>query len=171
VNIDAHLDVRDLKNGQCHSGSPFRLLLNDPDFGKRNGNFIEFASQGLQCSAEHASWLVKKGGRIIWLDELRKGPTIKESFINLLDLIGDELFVSFDLDAVKYSDAPGVSCASPTGLTAQEAFDICFEAGRHAKVKLFDLSEFNPAAEKYCTSRLVSFMFYYFCCGVAVRKH
>lgn len=27
VNIDAHLDVRPLKDGKVHSGSPFRLLL------------------------------------------------------------------------------------------------------------------------------------------------
>lgn len=29
VNIDAHLDVRPLKEGKVHSGSPFRLLLED----------------------------------------------------------------------------------------------------------------------------------------------
>lgn len=29
VNIDAHLDVRPLKDGKVHSGSPFRLLLED----------------------------------------------------------------------------------------------------------------------------------------------
>ena len=28
VNIDAHLDVRPLKEGKVHSGSPFFLLLN-----------------------------------------------------------------------------------------------------------------------------------------------
>lgn len=27
INIDAHLDVRPLKEGKVHSGSPFRLLL------------------------------------------------------------------------------------------------------------------------------------------------
>lgn len=29
VNIDAHLDVRPLKEGKVHSGSPFRLMLED----------------------------------------------------------------------------------------------------------------------------------------------
>lgn len=29
VNIDAHLDVRPLNNAKVHSGSPFRLLLED----------------------------------------------------------------------------------------------------------------------------------------------
>jgi formiminoglutamase len=29
INIDAHLDVRPLKEGKVHSGSPFRLLNED----------------------------------------------------------------------------------------------------------------------------------------------
>ncbi len=32
INIDAHFDVRPLKNGLAHSGSPFRLMLEDNDF-------------------------------------------------------------------------------------------------------------------------------------------
>jgi formiminoglutamase len=29
INIDAHFDVRPLKEGKVHSGSPFRLLIED----------------------------------------------------------------------------------------------------------------------------------------------
>jgi hypothetical protein len=55
------------------------------------------------------------------------------------------------------------------GLTAQEAFDICFEAGKNPKVKMFDLSEYNPKIEEYRTGKLVSFMFYYFAMGLSLR--
>jgi formiminoglutamase len=34
INIDAHLDVRPLKDNQVHSGSPFRLLLQDQRFNQ-----------------------------------------------------------------------------------------------------------------------------------------
>ncbi len=51
INIDAHLDVRSLKDGQAHSGSPFRLLLEDARFS--GSQFIEFATQGSQVSREH----------------------------------------------------------------------------------------------------------------------
>jgi hypothetical protein len=54
VNIDAHLDVRPLKDGRAHSGSPFRLMLQDPLWATAGGHFTEFAAQGGQCSAEHA---------------------------------------------------------------------------------------------------------------------
>ncbi len=27
INLDSHFDVRPLKNGEAHTGSPFRLML------------------------------------------------------------------------------------------------------------------------------------------------
>jgi formiminoglutamase len=32
INLDSHFDVRPLKEGKAHSGSPFRLMLEDPRF-------------------------------------------------------------------------------------------------------------------------------------------
>jgi len=87
-----------------------------------------------------------------------------------LGQLGDAIFVSFDLDSVSSADAPGVSCPANIGLSAQEAVDICFTAGNYSKVRLFDLSEFNPEIEHYRTGRLVTLMFYNFVLGYAQRK-
>ena len=43
--VDAHLDVRPLKLGKVHSGSPFRQMLEDLRF-IHSGKFIEFGAQG-----------------------------------------------------------------------------------------------------------------------------
>jgi formiminoglutamase len=64
----------------------------------------------------------------------------------------------------------GVSCPANVGLSAQDAIDICFEAGCNPKVQIFDLSEFNPTIENDRTGRLVTLMFYYFALGIAKRK-
>ena len=81
VNIDAHLDVRPLKDGLAHSGSPFRQLLEDPRFFQRAPaddvaplplRFVEFAAQGNQCSQTHADFVTRTHGQQIrWLSELR----------------------------------------------------------------------------------------------------
>lgn len=63
----------------------------------------------------------------------------------------------------------GVSCASPIGLSADDALEICFAAGAHPNVQLFDLSEYSPDVEEYHTGKLVANMFYYFCLGYARR--
>ncbi|EFC50281.1 predicted protein [Naegleria gruberi] len=171
VNIDAHLDVRDLKNGLHHSGSPFRRLLETDGFvGK---HFVEFGAQGTQCSQTHANFVYEKEAKIYWLskdikDEQSALPifkkVIEEDFKNT-----EKIFVSFDLDCVSMSWASGVSCPSPLGLTAQNALDIAFYSGNNSKVKLFDLSEYNPIIEEYNTGKLVAAIFVQFVLGVASK--
>ena len=80
------------------------------------------------------------------------------------------VFVSFDIDAISGADCPGVSCPATIGLTAQDAFDICVEAGACARTRLVDLSEMNPAVEGYRTPRLAVNMFYAFLIGFARRR-
>ena len=170
INIDAHLDVRPLNSGQAHSGSPFRLLLEDSRFFA--DRFIEFAAQGSQCSREHANFVRQRNGRIIWLNEMQKmGPAASFDFV--LEELGsrcDALFVSFDLDSVAAAHAPGVSCPGVLGLSARDAMKIAETAGRHPAVFLFDLSEYNPLIEEERTGRLAAGLFYHFCLGVAARK-
>ncbi len=171
INIDAHLDVRPLKDGQAHSGSPFRLLLEDSRF--TGEHFIEFAAQGSQVSREHTRFVQDRKGHIIWYSEVSRGDAASEAFRGALGRLAwecDSLFVSFDLDSIRASDAPGVSCPSVLGLRAKEAFEMAFAAGAHPKVDLFDLSEYNPLIEEERTGRLAVGIFYHFCLGVASRK-
>lgn len=170
INIDAHLDVRPLKDGKAHSGSPFRLLLEDTRFDGRN--FLEFGAQGMQCSREHARYVEEKNGQIIWLDDLPP-DSISQVFQDNLEKLAQRcssIFISFDMDSIAGSYAPGVSCPGSLGLTARDAFSIAKTAGAHRAVTLFDLSEYNPKVEAELTGRLAAGIFYYFCLGVVLRK-
>jgi len=175
VNIDAHFDVRPLKGipPKIHSGSPFKQLLESPKF---KGKFVEYAAQRIQCSEAHTQYLESRGHEIVWYDddiELMSMNKFREQFEELLTNLGSELFVSFDIDSVRYADCPGVSCPSPIGLTAEQALKICEISGRNPHTRLMDMSEFNPTFETndvYKTGKLVAFMFWYFCQGVAKRQ-
>lgn len=174
VNVDAHLDVRPKVNGRAHSGSPFRQLLEDPRFRALTGAFTEFAVQGSQCSAEHAQFVRDQGGALVWLSELHppRGAahgSVSARFAQELDRLGANVFVSFDIDSIASRDCPGVSCPATVGLSAEDAVAMAFEAGRHPAVRLFDLSELNPAVEDYRTPRLAANMFYAFLQGRAVQ--
>ena len=57
INIDAHFDVRPLKEGKAHSGSPFRQMLEDSRFLPNGGTFVEFANKGATCSIAHLQYL------------------------------------------------------------------------------------------------------------------
>jgi len=172
INIDAHLDVRPLTaSNQAHSGSPFRQLCEDEIFKSVGGNLIEFAAQGHQCSKEHWDYVLSQpGGRVISLSQLKSTKdSIPTQFAQLLQDSSDTIFVSFDIDSISGADCPGVSAPAVVGLTADEALQICFEAGKNPKVKLVDVSEFNPDIESYRTGKLVCLMFYFFLMGFVRR--
>ena len=170
INIDAHLDVRPKKKDKVHSGSPFRLLLEDDRF---KGKLIEFAAQGSQCSAEHVEYLKShpKDTKIIWfLKDIRGSKhSAADIFQNEISQSVFPLFISFDIDAIDSAHCPGVSCPATIGLSSEEALQMCFYAGSNPLVRLFDVSEMNPSIEAYRTGRLVVNMFYYFLLGVASR--
>jgi formiminoglutamase len=174
VNIDAHFDVRPLlqPGNLAHSGSPFRQLL---DSGRVSGrDFVEFAAQGNQCSAEHLRYLQSLHANVVWMSAIRAShsPAVElfKDWLNRLAQSCSDIFVSFDIDAISGADAPGVSAVATYGLSAQDALEIAFAAGAHEKVALFDVSEFNPLVEEHRTARLVVNMFYYFAMGLASRQ-
>jgi len=184
INIDAHFDVRPLKDGKAHSGSPFRQLLEDEDFIKNQGKFVEFAAQGSQCSKPHYDYLKSKGCDVYWLEKnLRRFPVNKEHpylktqagqlMEQVLEGLAKDcefIFFSFDIDAINSQYCPGVSAPSVVGgLTYEEAIELAYLAGRTKQVKLMDASEFNPAVENKKTAVLVHEIFYNFTKGVSER--
>lgn len=94
----------------------------------------------------------------------------QRAFEATLARLPGRLFVSFDIDAVRGADCPGVSCPAGVGLAAEDACRICYAAGADPRVDLVDISELNPAVEEYRSPRLAVLMFYYLLLGLAVRR-
>ncbi|KEG12430.1 putative arginase [Trypanosoma grayi] len=167
INIDAHLDVRPpLSDGRVHSGTPFRQLLEEKSFS--GSRFVEFACQGSQCSAIHAEFVKSHQGHLMWLSEVQKKGAVA-ALEDAFRLTGKNTFFSFDVDSLRSSDMPGVSAPGAVGLSAQEAFDMCFAAGKNPSVKLMDMSELNPVVEDYRSPRVAAYMLYHFILGFATR--
>jgi len=103
---------------------------------------------------------------VFWLNKIRDNPV--KAFREILGGAMDRssaIFVSFDIDSIMSSSCPGVSAPATVGLTAQEACDLCFEAGLCLSVRLMDVSEFNPQVEDYRTGKLLALLFYHFVLG------
>eukprot|EP00977_Amphora_coffeiformis_P000436 scaffold112_cov196-Amphora_coffeaeformis.AAC.3 len=186
INIDAHLDVRPVVNNKPNSGTPFRQILEEEaNNGKdvKRGRDLhpgtlssdtllwDFAAQGSQCSRDHAEYVTSMGGSILWLKDVRDNATSEfERILDFQNQAGMDTFVSFDLDSIKASDCPGVSCPANVGLTSDDALGIMMAAGKASHVKLVDMSELNPAVENYITPRLAVQMAYHFLLGFCQRK-
>ncbi|MFN9776785.1 MAG: formimidoylglutamase [Candidatus Kapaibacterium sp.] len=149
VNIDAHLDVRPLlERGDAilaHSGSPFRLLLEDDDVHIPAGHFTEFGIQPFVAAAHHIQYVRDAGHHVHMLGDIQKiGPAA--AFEQTLNAMPDAqaLYCSFDLDAIASAFAPGVSAPATDGFTAGEALHFMRIAGGHSRCRLVDIVEGNP---------------------------
>lgn len=154
VNIDAHLDVRPRKEGKHHSGSSFRLLIEEGHI--EGSQFTEFGIQPNAIAESHYNWLISQSASVRFFNDLFN--PVKD-FASLLASQGEHCYVSFDVDAIHAGAAPGVSAPAPVGLSADDALKMCYAAGSSTKVGMIDFVEVSP---KYDvddrTSRLVARM-------------
>lgn len=167
INIDAHLDVREKKSGLHHSGSSFRLLIEDKTL--RGSNFTEFGIQPFSYSKEHYDWVVNNGATVIFYDkELIASPS--KVFEKKISSIQSPLYITFDIDSVRSADAPGCSAPSPIGFSSEDAIAMCFATGKHSSTRMLDIVEVSPPYDiDDKTSRLAARMIAAFLTGLANR--
>ncbi len=171
INIDTHLDYRK-PIPKRNSGTSFRQMLDHHLSALNAMNFVEVGTQSFVNSNDHYSELVERGATIFSLRDVREDGITKilDLSYELATTSTDSLYVSFDIDAVRSSDAPGVSAPLPTGLTAEEFLTAALFAGKRHKTKLIDIVEVNP---KYDvdgkTAKLAALVMMYFLTGIANR--
>ena len=184
ININAHLDVKPKENERFLSNSAFRMIMEDEDFIKSKSIIYNFAIQGVQNTQKDYEFVKENHGFIYFLNKnIRNYTRNRENcdiftqagqfFAEILEDLSEKvenIHISFDLDSINSAFCPGVSSPSVIGgLTDLEAEEIMWLAGRNKKVRLVDISEFNPAVEDTRTRKLVTYLFYMFCKGVANR--
>lgn len=133
-NVDAHLDVRETVG----SGMPFRRLI--------EGGFVEakqFAVLGagrFANSAEHVQWLRSKGAHLTIAPQGRHRDNDEKAEYGTVRA----RFLSFDMDVIDGSQAPGVSAVNPCGISVREGLMIVDALARDPAVRHFDIMELNP---------------------------
>lgn len=164
INIDAHTDVRPLKEGRAHSGSPFKQALEHPLGLCKSYNV--FGLNPASVSLEHLKYAASQGTAhfeneislksiLDWFDEHRK----------------ENVMVTMDMDAVRHADAPGVSAPNASGISKALWLELAFEFGKQRSVTSFDLCEVNPDYDRDGqTIKLAALTLWNFLLGVALRE-
>ncbi len=137
VNIDAHADVRPLKLGKAHSGSPFYQSLEHPDGICQSYTVLGLASWSV--SRAHVDYLDRHDCTYTWVHEMTAGR-IEQHFSNL----DAPTMVTFDMDVVDSCAAPGVSAPAAGGIPLSLFLASAYCAGKSRHVTSFDLVEVNP---------------------------
>jgi formiminoglutamase len=163
LNIDAHLDVRPLRAGLAHSGSPFRQALEHPS-GMARG----YVALGLEPSAvapAHAAWALDHGASLsYWPD------TTYKTLTDALDHAPHPVMAGIDIDAVSAAYAPGVSAPRASGLSARLICDMAEALGRSPRVVGLHIAELSPPHDiDGRTARLCALVAWRFLRGVMLR--
>ncbi len=90
--------------------------------------------------------LTKLGVRIIYMEEVRRigfAAALREA-INIAELGTDGFGVTFDLDAIDPSEAPGVGSPAPGGVGAQDAISALEMLHDNPHLLAFEITEYSP---------------------------
>jgi formiminoglutamase len=145
ITLDAHYDMRGTEEGPMN-GNPVRCLLEDglPGANIAQLGLAPFANtramdEDAAAAGINVYDLSDIGGDIISiLDEAMEG----------LERAGVEaIMIDFDIDVIDRAQCPGAPGARPGGLPVNHFFRAARHALRNPKVRLADLTEFDPSLD------------------------
>jgi formiminoglutamase len=163
INIDPHLDVREMEDGLPHSGTAFRQILESGAISE--GGFVEFGARSNRNSRQHFEYVTKRNVLVMTWESLRMSPEpISGAFKHQLERLArchHSLGVTLDLDSC--SEAEGMSAAPVIGFSAAELYTLASLAGSQPKVRFFELAEVAPPLDSTeRSSRIAAELIYSF---------
>lgn len=164
LNVDAFLDLEDQENAPENRKHIHKVLLHEPNY---LFSYTHLAYQSYLIDPLSVSVLEKLYFEAFRIGQLRTNIQEIEPAIRNADLL------SFDITAIRSSDAPGNVNAQPFGLTGEEACQICWYAGQNEKLSSIGFYEYNPRwdDEHNKTATVIATMIWYFVEGYYYRKN
>ena len=144
ITFDAHFDMRETDHGPMN-GNPVRCLLED---GLPGANICQIGlapfanTRRMYDDAAAAGVGIWDIGQV--LDE-----GIAAAIDGALERLShvDAIIVDFDIDVIDRASCPGAPGARPGGLPAADFFRAARRLGEEARVRLVDLTEFDPSLD------------------------
>jgi len=159
--VDAFLDVKQGKEPFNSANYLSRIFMNQP--GLFQFNLIGF--QGHYLVPENLN-KIKSVSNHVRLGNLRDDITLLEPVLRNTD------FLSFDINSIKSSEAPGSMRINPNGLRSEEACQLAKYAGLSDRLKVFGLFDvFTENDNNNLTVKLASQLIWYFLEGYLNRDN
>ncbi|WP_435180630.1 formimidoylglutamase [Halorussus sp. AFM4] len=143
VNFDAHLDVREVREGRGPtSGTPYRQL-----YEEGLDAYACVGARHFETSTRYAEYVRERGGEVVTAEEV--GDDVVDAVDRALDAMGDvdRIYASVDLDVLDASAAPGVSAPTPGGVLSRELFRALRLVGAEDRLAGFEVVECAPPLE------------------------
>lgn len=162
VSVDARFDLGttdEPNNADSYLG---KIVLHEPNF---LFNFSNIGYQTYFVGQEQIDLMEK-----LFFDAYRLGQ-VRRDLEEVEPIVRNADILSFDMTAIRQSDAPGNGNATPNGFYGEEACQIVRYAGLSDKLSSFGLYEINPLFDNHDqTSHLAAQMIWYLIDGYYNRK-
>lgn len=145
LTLDAHFDLRDTDQGLTN-GNPIQALLEDGLDGARisqiglapfaNTRRAHEKAKAAGISVRMARECRERGLAVVVAEELER-----------LSALCEVIYVDFDIDVIDRSQWPASPGARPGGVSVHDFFDAARVIGAHPKVRVVDLTEYDPSLE------------------------
>jgi agmatinase len=133
LQLDAHADMRDR-----YLDSPYSHAC----VMRRVREMVPAASVGIRSLSEEEREHLDQHPAPIW--SVRQFRALRGDWKPILDALTDQVFVTFDLDALDPSIVPGTGTPEPGGLDWYEAVDLLASVARAKRIVGFDVLELAP---------------------------
>jgi guanidinobutyrase len=171
IHFDSHFDASGAGDHFITHGQPVRRVVDEGHVLGRN--YIQVGLRGYYPDEEGFRWMRQQGMRYHTMAEVERdgwNAVMKRVMAEALD--GPEkLHISFDIDVIDPTYAPGTGTPEPGGPTPREMFPVIRNLCAQKNVVGMDLVEVNPLVDPGYTTALVANRIVKECLtGLALRK-
>jgi formiminoglutamase len=153
ITLDAHFDMRDLKDG-LSNGNPVRALIDD---GLPGRNIAQIGLAPFANSAAMHGDAVAAGNCVVTQSEVARdgiAAAVDRAFDHVAHC--EAIFVDCDIDVIDRSQLPGAPGARPGGMAVRDFFHAARRLASNPKVRVVDLTEWDPSLDATDLSALTA---------------
>jgi formiminoglutamase len=171
IQLDAHMDLRNLEDGGPSNGTPIRQLLEAGTLEGRNivqVGLHSFANARAYRDVAREAGITQMSAR----DVANTAPAdVARHALDVASENTDAVYVTLDMDVLDQAFAPGVPALTPGGMTSWQLFEILLILGGHPKVRALDIVEIDPSQDpRRATVRVAVHAMLTFLSGLALRQ-
>ena len=153
ITLDAHFDMRDTSQG-LGNGNPVRALRED---GLPGNNIAQIGLAPFANSAGMHRDAIDGGHLVVTIGQVRRDGIV-QAVSTAVDHVRhcDAIMVDCDIDVIDRGQLPGAPGARPGGMAAHDFFAAVRLLAAEPKVRMIDLTEWDPPLDSTDLSALVA---------------
>ena len=153
ITLDAHFDMRDLDSG-LSNGNPVRALIED---GLPGANIAQVGLAPFANSRAMHQDALAAGNLVVTIGDVR-AQGLRAGIERALDHVThcETLLVDCDIDVIDRAQMPGAPGARAGGMAAQDFFAAVRLLASDPRVRVIDLTEWDPSLDPSDLSALTA---------------